>query len=256
MTADAQLIRSLEEISTNALPCKETLYYDGWILRFAGSYPRRANSVHPFYGSTLPVEEKIDYCERQYWARGWRTVFKITPAWQDELVAPLEARGYEEDALVGVHITDALPVVPVPSGIEVELLPSITPAWLADKQRLNDFTDLQAGSYAAILTKLTTPAAFVRVCRDGQVVALAMAVVEREWMGLYSLITDSTARRQGLAMALIGTLFEWARGQGASRAYLQVAQNNAPALALYDRLGFRYAYRYWYLQKSPPENAR
>ena len=42
-----------------------------------------------------------------------------------------------------------------------------------------------------------------------------------------------------------GTLAE-AAALGAHRSYLQVVQGNAPAEALYARLGYRLAYPYWY----------
>jgi ribosomal protein S18 acetylase RimI-like enzyme len=39
---------------------------------------------------------------------------------------------------------------------------------------------------------------------------------------------------------------EWGAAQGAVSAYLQVAEENEPALALYDRLGFAPHHRYLY----------
>ena len=48
------------------------------------------------------------------------------------------------------------------------------------------------------------------------------------------------------ASAVMAALLDWGASRGATTAYLQVLSDNAPALALYDRLGFEthHAYRY------------
>ena len=51
---------------------------------------------------------------------------------------------------------------------------------------------------------------------------------------------------QGLAVAVMAALLEWGAERGATTAYLQVLGDNAPALALYEGMGFttHHAYRY------------
>ena len=65
-------------------------------------------------------------------------------------------------------------------------------------------------------------------------------------MGLFEVGTVPAQRRRGLATAVVEDLLAWGAGQGAERAYLQVMEANSPARALYARLGFQEAYRYWY----------
>jgi hypothetical protein len=64
------VIRSLEELSLNAWPSLQTLLYDGWVLRFANGYTKRANSVNPLYHSGTDVTEKTETCERLYRGKG------------------------------------------------------------------------------------------------------------------------------------------------------------------------------------------
>ena len=47
------------------------------------------------------------------------------------------------------------------------------------------------------------------------------------------------ARRRGVALALVSAGLDVANAAGAAQAFLEVAVDNDPAIALYDRLGFR-----------------
>jgi ribosomal protein S18 acetylase RimI-like enzyme len=60
-------------------------------------------------------------------------------------------------------------------------------------------------------------------------------------------------RRQGLAATVMDALHRWGRTQGAARAYLQVSSDNAPALALYARLGYHHHHDYRY--RTDPTSA-
>jgi ribosomal protein S18 acetylase RimI-like enzyme len=56
---------------------------------------------------------------------------------------------------------------------------------------------------------------------------------------VFSMWVDPAVRRQGTAQALLRALTGWARGRGADVLNLHVTETNAPAIALYERLGFR-----------------
>jgi ribosomal protein S18 acetylase RimI-like enzyme len=53
-------------------------------------------------------------------------------------------------------------------------------------------------------------------------------------------------RRQGLGAAITSAACLAAAERGFSRVFLQVEEGNAPARALYKRLGFRDSHRYHY----------
>jgi len=80
--------------------------------------------------------------------------------------------------------------------------------------------------------------------------ASGYAGCDGDWVGLGGLWVDPDHRRQGLGLAVVGALIDWGAAQGATTAYLQVLADNEPAIALYDRLGFREHHRYRYLAAS------
>ena len=72
------LIQHIETLSYNAWPAIHTLFFDGWIIRFANGYTKRANSVNPIYMSKKDVEHKISYCSDLFDQLKLNPVYKIT----------------------------------------------------------------------------------------------------------------------------------------------------------------------------------
>jgi ribosomal protein S18 acetylase RimI-like enzyme len=77
-------------------------------------------------------------------------------------------------------------------------------------------------------------------------VACGLGVLHDDLLGIFDVITVASQRRRGYGAALMAGLIGWGIARGAAHAYLQVVRSNAPAMALYERLGFTKAYEYWY----------
>ena len=96
----------MEEISLNAWPSYRIELYDGWLLRYSHNYTYRTNSVEQIGESTIPVQEKIAYCEDIYSALHCPTNFKIHPLLDPSFDALLEEKGYEKKHVTEVMTTD------------------------------------------------------------------------------------------------------------------------------------------------------
>lgn len=81
----------------------------------------------------------------------------------------------------------------------------------------------------------------------GDLVGVARGCVVRGWLHVSVLAVADEHRRRGLGRSLMAGLNTWAAGLGARGQVLQVAVDNARALALYSSMGFResHRYRYW-----------
>jgi ribosomal protein S18 acetylase RimI-like enzyme len=86
-------------------------------------------------------------------------------------------------------------------------------------------------------------------------VACGQFVVENGLAGIYDVVVARDLRGRGLGRWLTAQLLQSARASGATVAYLQVDADNAPARALYARLGFVDRYAYWY-RARPGDVAR
>ncbi|MCA9910248.1 MAG: GNAT family N-acetyltransferase [Anaerolineae bacterium] len=238
-------IRLLEELTINALPALQTNVYDGWILRFAGGYTRRANSVNALYAGDLPPEAKIEGCETSYARNGLPTIFKLTstPAHQ-QIDALLEARGYAHESGASVQIHD-LTGMPTPPGQAV-FQTTISAEWLAAFFRLNQVA-AENQTLLAQMLRMIQPALCQAAIYDGETAAaVALGVLQDGHLGIYDVVTDPLRRGRGFARALMLHLLHWGKAQGAHTAYLQVVEENTPAINLYAGLGFKPRYTYWY----------
>ena len=72
----------------------------------------------------------------------------------------------------------------------------------------------------------------------GDLVAFVMAQTIAGESDILTVATDPDQRRQGLATTLIGALINRLGERGVSRITLDVAEDNAPARALYQGFGF------------------
>ena len=81
---------------------------------------------------------------------------------------------------------------------------------------------------------------------SGEALGQLRGAVVADHLHLSLLKVAPSARRQGLATALVGAVAAWGQKRGARWSVLQVAVHNTGALALYERLGHVEHHRYRY----------
>ncbi|MFS0726736.1 GNAT family N-acetyltransferase [Paenibacillus sp. 1P07SE] len=248
------LPRHLEEMTLNHWQPLSTEIYDGWVLRFAGGYTKRANSIQAIYPSLLPVEEKIVACEELYEERGLRPVYKITPFAQPvELDGLLQDRGYtilEPSSVQTVGLSRLAPPVLQSASIQEQL----TPAWIDLYCCFNCVDPRHKPTMTGMLSHIGAATGYLTLYHDGQAIGCGLGILSGGYIGLYDIVVDSRFRNQGIGEQLILHLLQWGKARGATHSYLAVVKANAPALALYSKLGYKEIYSYWYRAKVAREH--
>ena len=241
-------IRGLEELSFGAWPALSEVVHDGWRLRFADGYTGRSNSVQVLEHGTLDVREKVRFCEDQYARRGIPLLFKMTAAARPEgLDGLLEGVGYRAFNHTSVRVAELRAASP--GGADnggIRHSDHCNETWLSALLAFRPIPERHVPTLRAILGAIAHPTRFALLMDDEQPVACGLGVLEREWVGLFDIVTRPDARRRGHGTRIVQSILNWARDRGATHGYLQVMRENEPAIRLYDKVGFRDAYSYWY----------
>ena len=240
------MIQTIEELSLNAWPALQTMLYDGWLLRFSGGYTPRANSVNPLYLSSLPPLEKIEFCQREYRARGLPAIFKLTPTSQppglDEVLSGL---GWSRQAPTSVQVLD-LKGWERGQSSTTHLSAQADSSWQEAFARMSGIALNRRQLHEQILAAVLPATCYAAVHIGSEIAACGLGILQGSNIGLYDIVTDARFRRQGYALRVVRGLLDWGASQGAQQAYLQVMLDNTPALSLYSQVGFGEIYQYWY----------
>jgi ribosomal protein S18 acetylase RimI-like enzyme len=203
------------------------------------------------------IEEKLARVESFYAARNLPARYQISPAAQPlELDERLAARGYVTVAQTAVQVADLASIcrqtqpLRTQPAFEVEVAETFDEAWFATFCTAERRDDPTHDILHQIFQRIEPQAGFVRLQIDGAPAAVGLGVLEQEWLGIFCMATHDHFRRRGAASAILRTLAIWAQLYGATNAYLQVMNDNTPARALYERVGFTTLYHYHYREKG------
>ena len=223
-------IRNLEYAAARAWPGVEQQWIDGWLLRYGHGSTRRANSAVPLevHGDLSALPAIID----------WYAARSVPPL----LVAPDRLfrvpPGVPVDGENVVMTTELTTTAPAAS--TVTMAPSPDERWLQLYER-----DVPLG----VLTAVVDGEVMFASRGDASVarVAVTSAPDGTVWAGLAAVHVAAAERRKGHARALCEEMLVWAAGHGATRGYAQVLADNAPAIDLYESMGFTTQHRVRYV---------
>lgn len=240
--SDPNLILGLESRLLNAWPSFDYQAYDGWILRLAGGYTKRANSATPLMPGARLDEPLIDHMIAQFVDRNIRPTFRLNGLQDASVDEQLRERGFLEIEPTRVLLTriegDCTP------DPDVLLESEVSPRWVRDASHSYGGEKADEAKLTQIVSRIRQRAAFATLHLDDRPVAWGLGVAERGYVGLYDIVVAPDLRGIGLGRRVVNSLISWGCLEGAHSAYLQVRAENEIAGSLYSTLGFEVAYDY------------
>lgn len=245
----------IEKNSMQAWPALKTVAYDGWQLRGANGLTKRSNSVYPLAKGHYDIEDKVAFCEAVY--RDWQlpTVFKLyndnysqrqsSQVYLKKLDHYLRSRSYyklDESIVMTCRLSDYA----YQKHAVVTLQDSFNDAWINGFISAAHVTSqLVINTYYQLFLSIDGKVKCASVICDGQPIGFGYAHISGQYVGLFDIYIERSYRGQGYGRKLVESLL--ASENDISRtAYLQVVKENHRAIDLYESLGFKQLYSYWY----------
>ena len=177
------------------------MLFDGWLLRFARGYTKRANSINALYASRLDVATKIATCEPVF-AQSLKPVFRLTPFAcppdLDQVLAQGDYHTITTRGLCTTTSTKALSQNPHCSVAARTRARLDTPVvWSARR------CGGAAPHHQAMLDLIPGTRLLVSLVHADSVVACGLGVLEQDYFGVFDLVTAPQQRNKGHGAALI-----------------------------------------------------
>lgn len=250
---DDGALAAIEDAALNASAPPQQLWLDGWLIRLSPGKAKRARSVNAMAAGRLPLAEKLALAEALYREAGLPMVLRITPFSQpaglDEALAAAGLQYFDPTLVLAAELPRMALDVRLPPGLRLERADA--PAYAQVVGELRGSPPGQRQAHAQRLAQSPVPYRGWLLRQGDELLACGQSARQMQWVGLYDVFTAPAARNRGLAGALCAELLRRAAAEGARTAYLQVDAANAPALAVYRRLGFGPGYGYHYRAADP-----
>lgn len=245
----------IEKNSMQAWPALKAVAYDDWQLRSANGLTKRSNSVYPLAKGQYDIEDKVAFCEAVY--RNWQlpTIFKLYDvnlsagqAGQDylqKLDHYLRRRAYyklDESLVMTCPLSDYTYL----KHDTVAIQDHFNDTWINGFINAAHITSqLLIDTYYQLFLSISGRVKCASINRDNQAIGFGYAHIEGQYIGLFDIYIERSFRGQGYGRKIVESLLA-AERSSSKIAYLQVVKENHRAINLYNSLGFKQRYSYWY----------
>ena len=240
----------IEELTMNAWPSLQTILLDGWIIRMANGYTKRANSVNPIYSYKNKLDDNIKYCEDVYRKNNLPVVFKLVECESHEIIdKKLETLNYTKIDLTSVQICENIQNKNISENLFIEH--NFSKNWIKCLLDCNNINDIDTKeTIESMLKNLKHKSIFVYKMDRENFVGCGYGVIEKDFVGLFDIIVKEKYRGNGYGKEIVETILSKANENGINKAYLSVVDNNTVAKNMYKKFGFTEIYKYWYRKKN------
>ncbi|MFX1233374.1 MAG: GNAT family N-acetyltransferase [Promethearchaeota archaeon] len=242
----------------NSWPSKDYFFHKGWILRFDNGVTYRANSVLPldYYGSRRTFNRDLDLVEKAYQMYNLPPIFTMHDFYKPSyLCKELLDKNYREVAYTVALGGRMINITHKDVNENYE--------YSFQNKRNGDFSyflsnhSSRSEEQQKIINRITQRIKILNKCFivvkfQDLIIGTLMGVLDLNgYLYLADIFVDPNYRRQGIAKSMIyKIIYEWANPIRINMVWLQVEIENKHAIDLYENIGLKELYSYYYLTNS------
>ena len=121
--------------------------------------------------------------------------------------------------------------------------------WKNSVVNYNRIEENHIPSFRKILKNIADEKIVVYKKIGSEVAGCGYGAIGRNYVGVFDIVVKEEYRKKGYGREIVQAILAEAAKRGIKNSYLQVMLNNPAALHLYEKLGYREIYRYWYRKK-------
>lgn len=240
-------VESMERATIAAVAPQQVEELPGWLLPMDSGSIGRARSAVPL--SHVPAEPGIvRRIEQRYQAAGLPARFRLPEVEAfDALKQGLRSLDYQPAQPTWVQIAATASVLELVSDSQAQLDERPDAAWAA--LFLGEGFDPVDGASRVQNLSRASGTRFASIRQQGRTLAAGAGAFSHGWCSVHGMRTERESRGRGLAAQILVGIARLASQRGIDRIFLQVAEDNEAALALYRRARFVTVWRYEYWSK-------
>ena len=136
---------------------------------------------------------------------------------------------------------------PLPEGYRIMIRPRADSEWIDRLFTLKgNISPVHRAIVPHMYAAIPKDEIAVTVLYGNETAGIGLGILDRGSVGIYAIHVNEAHRKKGIATAVISSILLEASSAHAQTAYLQVMEDNHPAICLYRKLGFSHSYRCYF----------
>jgi len=241
---------TIEELAMGAWPAIKTCFYDGWVIRLANGYCNRANSINMIYPSKIKMEEKLNYCDEIFMRHNLPVAYKIAGCDEHKAIEQkLDELRYQKINETAVQVCD-ISAISKANYEGIIIRDEFDNQWKDSVIDFNRIEEKHIATFKKIIDSIAMEKIVVRKETGGKIAGCGYGVIGSGYVGVFDIVVNEKHRGKGYGREIVETIMSEAGKRGVRKSFLQVMINNPIAMKLYEKMGYRELYRYWYRKKG------